>query len=230
MKKSVTSKKIESVIKNLPTKESPGPDGLASEFYQGFRELKIKLPQTLTKSWSRGNIFKAILWGLNYLVTKARQGQFKKTLQNNILDEYWCKNSQKKKQKNGWPSIPMSSTSTASINHRLKIFEKKIWKIPKCKYWSCCMLATIYIAFTFRYSNYPRDDLNYTGGCTCTVCKDIILYRGLEHPQSLVSMGGPGTHGYWGTTALTNRIQEHVKRIIHHNQVGLFLQCKDGST
>ena len=136
----------------------------------------------------------------------------------------------KKKQKNGWPSIPMSSTSTASINHRLKIFEKKIWKIPKSKSWSCCMLATIYIAFTFRYSNYPRDDLNYTGGCTCTVCKDIILYRGLEHPQSLVSMGGPGTHGYWGTTALTNRIQEHVKRIINHNQVGLFQQCKDGST
>ena len=30
-----------------------------------------------------------------------------------------------KKTKNGWPSIPMSSTSTDSINYRLKIFEKK---------------------------------------------------------------------------------------------------------
>ena len=138
----------------------------------------------------------------------------------------------KKTQKNGWPSIPMSSTSTASINHRLKIFEKKIWKIPKKQILKLLhagnYLHSIYIVF--RYSNYPRDDLNYTGGCTCTVCKDIILYRGLEHPQSLVSMGSPRTHGYWGTTALTNRIQEHVKRIIHHNQVGLFLQCKDGST
>ena len=54
----------------------------------------------------------------------------------------------KTKNKNGWPFIPMSSTSTASINHRLKIFEKKIWKIPKSKSWSCCMLSTIYIAFT----------------------------------------------------------------------------------
>ena len=31
----------------------------------------------------------------------------------------------KKKKKYGWPSIPMSSTSTDSINYRLKIFDKK---------------------------------------------------------------------------------------------------------
>ena len=28
---------------------------------------------------------------------------------------------------------------------------------------------------------------------------------------------------------LANQMQQHIKRIIHHNQVSLCLRCKDGS-
>ena len=51
MNNSITSTKIEAVIKNVPKNKSPGLDSFIGEFYQTFREelmpILIKLSQNI---------------------------------------------------------------------------------------------------------------------------------------------------------------------------------------
>ena len=57
----ITSKEIESAIKNLPTNKSPGPDAYPGEFYQTFKAEIIPVLLNLFQKIEREGKLPALL-------------------------------------------------------------------------------------------------------------------------------------------------------------------------
>ena len=90
MKRPVTSTEIETVIKNLPTNESPAADNLTDKFCQTFREeLTLILLKVFQKIVEEGTLPSSFYRVTIMLITKPNTDAIKKRiLQVNVTDEH----------------------------------------------------------------------------------------------------------------------------------------------
>ena len=113
MNNPIISTEIEPVIKNLPKKQSPGPDGFTGEFYQIFREELMPILLKLSNNFRGRNTSKFILQSHHHPDTKAKDNT-KKENYRPISLEHRCKNPQQNFSKQNSPTHQKAHTQWSS--------------------------------------------------------------------------------------------------------------------
>ena len=79
LNKPITSKEIQTVIRNLPANKSPGPDGFTAEFYQKFRKqltpILLKLFQKIAEGKLPNSFYEATI---TFIPNQTKMPQKKK--------------------------------------------------------------------------------------------------------------------------------------------------------
>ena len=82
LREQIVIKEVESIIKYLPTKKNPGPDGFTGEFYQIFKELMPVLLKLFKKVKEEGRLPNSFYKASITLIPKADKYKRK------IIDQY----------------------------------------------------------------------------------------------------------------------------------------------
>ena len=86
MSRAITTTEIKTVVKNLPTNKSPGPNGFTNEFYHTFKELTPILLKLFQKIAEKGKLARSFYMATITLIPKPDKDD---TTEKKITGQYY---------------------------------------------------------------------------------------------------------------------------------------------